>query len=129
MAYRFTAKQSTKQQQNTYALYMILSSYFNRSTCSNKLQETSLLLYYQELAPARQEALEEKMIADVEKQLQEILPVLGQMNCEVFIRRQADEYKLFFETGFEAVSAAVDRKGHYRIQVLEGADHPLPISA
>lgn len=39
MAYRFTERKSFKQQQNTYALYMILSSYFNRSICSNKLQD------------------------------------------------------------------------------------------
>lgn len=129
MAYRFTTKQNNKQQQNTYALYMILSSYFNKSTCSNKLQETSLYLYYQELAPARQEALEAKLIADVERKLQDILPILREMNCKVFISRQAREYRLLFETGFETVSAAVDRKGHYRIQVLREAENCLPISA
>ena len=108
---------------------MILSSYFNRSICSNKLQETSLRLYYQDLAPARQEALEAKLIVDIERKLQDILPILGEMNCMVSISRQAGEYRLLFETGFETVSVAVDQKGHYRIQVLGEAENSLPISA
>lgn len=129
MAYKFTTKQDTKQQQNTYALYMIISSYFNKSTCSNKLQETSLHLYYQDLAPAKQESLEAKIIEDIEKNMKDVLPVLAEMNCTVSIRRQAGEYRLFFETGFESVFVVVDHKGHYRIQVLEGADCSLQKSA
>ncbi|MBE5866612.1 MAG: hypothetical protein E7292_10465 [Lachnospiraceae bacterium] len=129
MAYKFTDKKSSKQQQNTYALYMMLSSYFNKSICNSKSLETSLRLYYQELPATRQEALEAKMIADIERELKDVLPVLGKMNCNVVIRRQAGEYQLSFETGFEVVSAAVDPKGRYRIQVLRGTENSPQIPA
>ena len=119
MAYRFTEKESMKQQQNAYALYMILGSYFNKSICANKLQETTLFLYYQELPAVKQEKLEAKLIATVEKQLEEILPKISKMNCKVHILRRGEEYHLFFRTGFETVSVVVDQKGNYQIQVIE----------
>ena len=125
MAYRFTEKESMKQQQNAYALYMILGSYFNKSICANKLQETTLFLYYQELPAVKQEKLEAKLIAAVEKQLEEILPVISKMNCKVDILRCGKEYHLFFRTGFETVSVVVDQKGNYQIQVIEEYDSKI----
>ncbi len=119
MAYKFTEKTDNKQQQTAYVLYMMISSYFHKSICNNKVLETKLLLYYRELPVKRQEELEEKVIANIEKELEKILPVLCGMNCKVFICKQDEDYCLTFETGFEEVSAVVDSKGKYRLQVLK----------
>ena len=78
---------------------------------------------------AKQEKQEALIIKDIEKNLKDVLPVLAEMNCAVSIRRQAGEYRLFFEAGFESVFVVVDHKGHYRTQVLEGADCSLQKSA
>lgn len=45
------------------------------------------------------------------------MSVLSQMNCEVVFTYRDDRYYLDFETGFETVSAVVDQKGHYVIDV------------
>lgn len=119
MAYKFTEKTNSKQQQTTYVLYMMISSYFHKSICKTKILETMLHLYYQELCPSRQEKLEAKVIADTEKELKEALSVLSQMNCEVSIRRGDAAYDLKFETGFESISVTVDRKGNYRIKLQD----------
>ena len=55
MAYKFTEKKDNKQQHTTYALYMIISSYFHKSICCSKCLETKLHLYYQELPFKSQE--------------------------------------------------------------------------
>ncbi len=126
MAYKFTEKTNSIQQQTAYVLYMMIGSYFNKSVCSNKLLETSLSLHYQELPVKRQEKLECRVIQDVERELKKVLPVLAKMNCKVFIRHRDESYFLQFETGFETVSAVVDRKGNYQVQVLgEEADAGL----
>lgn len=117
MAYKFTEKTNNKQQQTTYVLYMIISSYFHKSICRTKVLETSLHLHYREMAGGRQEALEEKVIADTERELKKMLSVLEEMNCEVSIRREDGNYYLKFDTGFESVTAVVDGKGKYRIQL------------
>ena len=117
MAYKFTEKTNSIQQQTAYALYMMVSSYFHKSICSNKLLETTLSLHYQELPVKRQEKLECRVIQDVERELKKVLPVLAEMNCKVFIRHRDETYSLEFKTGFESVSVVVDQKGNYRVQV------------
>ncbi len=119
MMYKINEKANNQQQQITYVLYMMIGSYFHKSICSNRVLETKLLLHYRDLPAKRQEELEEKVIANIEKELKEILPVLSGMNCKVFIRKQEGDYRMTFETGFEEVTAVVDSKGKYRIQVLE----------
>lgn len=118
MMYKFNEKTNNQQQQITYVLYMMISSYFHKSICSSRVLETKLLLYYRDLSGKRQEELEEKIITNIEKELKEILPVLSGMNCIVFIRKQDENYRVIFKTGFEEVTAVVDSKGKYRIQVL-----------
>ena len=115
MAYKFTEKKDNRQQQTTYALYMIISSYFHKSICCSKCLETKLHLYYQDLPFKSQEEMEEKVIVMVEKELGDILPALEMMNCKSYIKRHQDEYYLLFETGFENIAVVVDRKGNYRI--------------
>ena len=129
MAYKFTEKQDNRQQQVAYALYMIGSSYFHKSVCSNRRLETILHLYYQDMPMKKQEELEEKLIVAVETELKEILPVLEGMNCQASIRRCGNDYRLLFETGFETVSMVVDKKGHYQIAVTDGTNEVQRMTA
>lgn len=122
MAYKFTEKQDNRQQQVAYALYMIGSSYFHKSVCSNKQLEKTLYLHYQDMPVKRQEELEEKLITAIETELKDVLTILEGMNCQVSIKRYRDEYHLLFETGFEFVSMIVDKKGRYRIKFQENAN-------
>lgn len=117
MAYKFTEKTNNIQQQTVYAVYMIVGSYFHKSICRAKALETSLLLYYREIPGKRQEILEDRVIAYAGRELKSLLPILSEMNCEVSIRHGKENFYLEFETGFESVSAVVDRQGKYHIQV------------
>ena len=117
MAYRFTEKQDCRQQQITYALYMMGSSCFQKSVCNTRRLETTLYLYYQDMPVNRQEKLEEKLISDIENKLQNFLPVLEKMQCQASIKKYKDEYHIRFETGFENVCMVVDKKGCYRIYI------------
>ena len=116
MAYKFTEKKDNKQQHTTYALYMIISSYFHKSICCSKCLETKLHLYYQELPFKSQEELEEKLIQNLEKELGDMIPVFEMMNCKTTIKRYQEEYCLIFETGFEDMYVIIDKKGSYKIK-------------
>ena len=129
MAYKFTEKKDNRQQQTTYALYMIISSYFHKSICNNKRLETNLHLYYQDLPTKKQEDLEEKLISDIENKLKDTLPVLEEMNCTASIRQYQGEYHLAFETGFETISVIVDKKGHYQFLKSGEANRILQATA
>lgn len=117
MAYKFTEKRNDIQEQTAYVVYMIVSSYFHKSICNSGALETSLYLHYLEMPKNRQENLEKQVIRRSEQDLGEVMSVLSQMNCEVVFTHRDDQYYLDFETGFEAVSAVVDQKGHYVIDV------------
>ena len=119
MAYKFTEKQDCRQQQITYALYMMGASCFRKSVCNTKRLETTLYLYYQDMPINRQEKLEEKVIADIEKNLQEYLPIFEDMQCQASIKKYKDEYHIQFETGFEKLCMVVDKNGRYRIYIDE----------
>lgn len=115
--YKFTEKVNNVQKQTAYVLYMILGSYFHRSVCENEALETTLFLHYRDMPVKRQEQLEEKVIRDADKALENVRDVLCEMNCDAVLVPQKEEFALRFETGFETVQAVVDRKGCYRIQV------------
>ena len=119
-------EESNKQQQTCFVLYMIVGSYFHKSTCTNKVLEKQLYLYYREMPFRQQCGLEERVIEDTEKDLREILPALAELNCTVSIRRRGGEYHLQFNTGFEGVVVTVDGNEDYRIRTVEGArsSHP-----
>ena len=119
MAYKFTEKQDCRQQQITYALYMMGASCFRKSVCNTKRLETTLYLYYQDMPVNRQERLEDKVIADIEKNLKEYLPLFEEMQCQATIKKYKDEYHIQFDTGFENLCMAVDKKGCYRIYIDE----------
>ena len=117
MAYKSTKKANNHQQHTTYILFMIISSFFHKSICNTKWLETNLFLYYREMPANRQEDLEKKIIEETEKKLQEVLPILSQMNCEVSICRRAGNYHIEFKTGFETITVVVDGKGNYQMQL------------
>lgn len=118
MAYKFTEKRNNIQEQTTYVLYMIVSSYFHKSICNSRTLETSLYLHYLEMSKNQQENLEKQVIRKSEQDLGEVMSVLSQMNCEVVFTHRDNRYYLDFETGFETVSVVVDQMGHYVIDVL-----------
>lgn len=117
MKYRFTEKPNNKQQQITYILLMIIGSYFHKSKCVAKAMETTLFLHYKELSENHQVNLEERVIRDTERVLKEFLPLFAETNCEISIRHKEDNFLLTFETGFETITAEVDKKGNYRIGI------------
>ena len=117
MAYKFTEKRNNIQEQTTYVIYMIVSSYFHKSSCNSRTLETSLYLHYLEMRKIRQEILEKQVIRRSEQDLGEVMSVLSQMNCEVVFTHRDDRYYLDFETGFETVSVVVNQMGYYVIDV------------
>ena len=117
MAYKFTQKQDCRQQQIAYALYMMGASCFQKSVCDTRRLETTLYLYYQDMPASRQEKLEERVIADIEKNLEEYLSLFEEMQCQATIKKYKDEYHIQFETGFENLRMVVDKKGCYRIYI------------
>lgn len=116
--YNFKNKTNKKQKQITYALYMLIGSYFHKSVCRQQALETTLSLYYRDMSPARQEDLEARMIQRIEKALENLLPTLSALNSEVVISYRDEAYRLEFATGFESVVAVVDRSGKYDISVF-----------
>lgn len=117
MAYKFTEKRNNIQEQTTYVIYMIVSSYFHKSSCNSRTLETSLYLHYLEMPKNRQKNLEKQVIRRSEQDLGEVMSVLSQMNCEVVFTHRDDRYYLDFETGFETVSVVVNQMGYYVIDV------------
>lgn len=115
--YKITNNTNKKQKQVTYALYMMLGSYFHKSICRQQALETTLSLYYRDMSPEHQEVLETRMIQRIENVLGNMLPVLSELNSEVSISYRDGVYLLEFTTGFESVAAVVDRSGKYHISV------------
>ena len=117
MAYRFMEKKKSTQEETTYIVYMIISSYFNKVICRNAYMEKRLYLRYTEMKRSTQENKESKVIAHLEKILARYETVLAKMNCEAMIRSVQDIYVLDFYTGFERIRAEVDPKGYYKVTV------------
>lgn len=92
MAYKFTEKRNNIQEQTTYVLYMIVSSYFHKSSCNSRTLETSLYLHYLEMPKSQQENLEKQVIRRSEQDLGEVMSVLSQMNCEVVFTHRDNRY-------------------------------------
>ena len=117
MRYSFTEKTSHRQQETAYMLYMIIGSYFHRSSCRSKALEANLFLYYKELQEKRQVEKERQIIRVSEGVLKDNMTDLAEMNAEVVILRADDLYILRFYTGFERVVVTVDEKGCYEISL------------
>lgn len=68
-------KKIDRQRAFDYCMYMMLTSYFQKSICRSKYLEKKLYLYYQEQKQNDQIAMEEQCIRLIE---QEILPKVPQ---------------------------------------------------
>lgn len=112
-------KVSHKQQTTSYALYMIVSSYFKKCTCKSPLSEQNLFLYYQEMDTGKQVQLEEQIISHLENTFAEQLEYFAELNCDVYIRRASEKYRIIFYTGFEGLVISVDQNGKYIIRFYD----------
>ena len=63
-----------KQRAFDYSMYVMLSSYFNKTSCTTNMQKQKLYLAYQELKEAEKQKLDEKSIKLIEKELLPNLP-------------------------------------------------------
>lgn len=118
MAYKYSVKRQTRQEENAFIAYMIIGSYFKKETCRNHFAADRLYLYYREMSVKKQELVEEKTIARVDKALRNYTNDLALMNCESTIRFRDKKYVLEFVTGFERIIAEVDKKGNLNIIVI-----------
>ena len=118
MAYKYSVKRQTRQEENAFIAYMIIGSYFKKETCRNHFAADRLYLYYREMSVKKQELVEEKTIARVDKALRNYTSDLALMNCESTIRFRDKKYVLEFVTGFERIIAEVDKKGNLNIIVI-----------
>ena len=66
--------QMEKQRAFDYSMYIMLSSYFDKSTCTTSLQEKKLCLAYQELKEEAKQEYDEKSIKIIEEELLPKLP-------------------------------------------------------
>lgn len=63
-----------KQRAFDYSMYVMLSSYFNKTFCSTNMQQKKLCLAYQELKDTEKQQFDEKSIQLIEKELRPNLP-------------------------------------------------------
>lgn len=66
--------QTEKQRAFDYSMYVMLSSYFDKTVCTTKLQEKKLCLAYQELKEDAKQDYDEKSIKVIEDELLPKLP-------------------------------------------------------
>ena len=87
------------------------------SSVISPAEENRTYTYYKTPIERGQTAFEDTALFTqiLEKELEDILPMLEMMNCKSSIKRIRDEYYLLFETGFEKITVVVDKKGSYRI--------------
>ncbi|MBR3769474.1 MAG: hypothetical protein IKL06_02965 [Lachnospiraceae bacterium] len=66
--------QTERQRAFDYSMYVMLSSYFDKTVCTTKLQEKKLCLAYQELKDEIKQDYDESSIKIIEKELLPKLP-------------------------------------------------------
>ena len=66
--------QTERQRAFDYSMYVMLSSYFDKTVCTTKLQEKKLCLAYQELKDEIKQDYDESSIKIIEKELLLKLP-------------------------------------------------------
>ena len=118
MAYKYSEKRQTRQEETAFIAYMIIGSYFKKETCRNHFAAERLYLYYRDMGVKKQEFVEEKIISRVDKALRNYASELALMNCESTIRFRDKKYILEFITGFERIIAEVDKRGNLNIIVV-----------
>lgn len=118
MAFMYTEKKKTVQEEMAYIAYMIIGSYFHKEICRNKMMVTRLFLYYKEMKEKKQEHKEQVMINQADICFKNYVETFSGMNCESVITYADGRYFIDFFTGFEHVHAEVDAKGKCEIEVI-----------
>ena len=70
----YAMNKTEKQRAFDYSMYVMLSSYFNKTVCSTNMQQQKLCLAYQELKDTEKQQFDEKSIQLIEKELLPNLP-------------------------------------------------------
>ncbi len=70
----YAMNQTERQRAFDYSMYVMLSSYFDKTVCTTKLQEKKLCLAYQELKDEIKQDYDESSIKIIEKELLPKLP-------------------------------------------------------
>lgn len=78
-------KQITKQKALDYCMYMILSSYFEKTVLKSPIQEKNLLLHYKDLKSQDQIDLEDKCIKYLQKVEKKIPEEVWEQTMEVHL--------------------------------------------
>lgn len=104
-------KKINKQRAFDYCMYMMLTSYFQKSICKSKYMEKKLYLYYQEQKQNDQIAMEEECIRLIEQQILPKVPQKYRMReVDTHIRRRGNHpgMELLIHTGDYILQVAVD---------------------
>ena len=72
-----------------YALYVIASSYFNKTSCKTKLTESSMLIQYKEQKLDKQYKMEEFCEAYMEELAYKLPHIIFEQNMTVHLRRKS----------------------------------------
>ena len=109
----YAMTQMEKQRAFDYSMYVMLSSYFDKSVCNEKLQIQKLRLAYQELKDEDKQVYDEQSIRMIEEQLLPNLPkyfieqkmklrLLGKEDSKYTeIRLQNENYVLRIKTNYK----------------------------
>lgn len=115
MAFKSNDKKSTKQQENTYIVYMMLGSFFNKTICRTKYVEKVLYLYYKELSADKQVSRETDILKELDKHFEAHAELLETMECEVYFQKVGADYEVLFFADEVEIKVVVDSKGMYNI--------------
>lgn len=115
MENQYKEKKSTKQQENAYIIYMMLSSFFQKAVCMTKHLEKTLFLYYKDLSAEKQVNREAEILKELEKKFAQQEKILEQSTCEVYLQNLGEEYRLLFAAKNYHIRIVVNNKGEYQI--------------
>ena len=113
------AKRKNKENAREYILYMILSSYFAKTECKNRMLERKLYLYYQELPVSQQMEEEANVIRLLEEHYRDALEDWVGLKAAVHILTEEDRHVILCQTGFQYIYASASH-GRY---ILDIRDH------
>lgn len=100
-----------KQMANTYILYMMAGSLFDKAKLINSLIEGKLRNQYRELAEVKQIQQEAYTENRLNQYVGEYMTAFQQMKSDIYVKKQYGYYFLWFRTGFEELIASVDENG------------------
>ena len=90
----YAMNKTEKQRAFDYSMYIMLSSYFNKTVCATNMQQQKLYLAYQELKDTEKQQFDEKSVQLIEKELLPKLPswFFNQQMQVLLLGTEDDEY-------------------------------------